>query len=147
MRAHAAAIQALLAPLGKPVYFRSTSDPSPLNPPSPAGSIKYPYYLVWPSVANPGPDESLESFNPLVSAIFGVTAVGETPGAAALAGTAARARLGEDEPVTLTLTGRAGHIRWSHFGTLDEDTDVALGTGGHPSIDVEFYRVETTPTT
>lgn len=146
MRAHGAAIQALLTSLGKPVYWRSTSDPSPVNPPA-AGAMVYPYYLVWPSVAAPGPDESLSGRNAHVSAIFAVTAVGATPGTAALAAANAKALLGDDEPVALTFTGRAGWVRWSHFGTLDEDTDVDLSTGGHPSIAVEFYRVETTPTT
>lgn len=144
MRAHGAAIQALLAPLGKPVCWRSTSDPSPMNPP--AAGLTHPYFLVWPSVAAPGPDESLSGRNAHVSAIFAVTAVGETPGAAALAAANAKALLGDDEPMALSFTGRTGHIRWSHFGTLDEDTDVDLSSGGHPSIAVEFYRVETTPT-
>lgn len=145
MRRHGAAVAALIAPLGRPVYFRSTSDPAPLNPPA-AGVVAYPYYLVWPSVSAPGPDETVSGSNAHISAIFGVTAVAETPGAAAVAARNAQALLGASGLVDLPLAGRSGSIRWSHFGTIDEDMQVTLASGGHPTIDVEFYRVESTPT-
>ena len=126
------AIAALLAPLGKPVYWMSVQ-----------GAVTYPYLLVWPSTGAPGPDETLASSNTHVSGLYGVTSVGATVSAAATVAGNARALLGETHPVDLPISGRQALIRWESFGTASEDTDVTIPMlNTHPGIYVDLYRVE-----
>lgn len=134
MIAHLEAVQALLAPLGRPVYLIEAS-----------GTLTYPYRLVWPSTGAPGVDAPLDQ-NADLSFLIGVTAVGETVTSAGVIARSGKDVLGPSKFVPLAVTGRRAWIRWEGLGSANVDRDVTIpNTNRHPAFEVHMYRVESIP--
>ena len=108
--------------------------------------LEYPYWMVWPSDSRPGGEVALDDNAADLTAVIGVTSVATTPKGAQIAATNARKLLGTTKWQPLAVEGSRAAIRWQSQvgGAIDRDV-VLPNTGRHPAYEVDFYRVESTP--
>lgn len=136
MRAHIDALKALLAQLGRDVYYGAA-------PASPA----LPYLLLWSSAGRPGDEVGIDGIRADIDDQIGVTSVAATPTAVlALQRTVRSALSPAGAPLDLEVAG------WDSVLTLDDsrpiavDTDVTIGSSGvHPAYGVDLYRLRANP--
>jgi len=136
MRAHIDALKALLASLGRDVYYGAA-------PASPA----LPYLLLWSSSGRPGVEVGIDGVRADIDDQIGLTAVAATPTAVLALQRSARAILSPaGAPLDVEVAG------WDSVLTLDDsrpiavDADVTIASSGaHPAYGVDMYRLRATP--
>jgi hypothetical protein len=129
--AHLEAVQALLDPLGYPVYFVDV----PQVP-------TYPYVLLWSSaghmVAEAICDEQAD-----LDDLLGVTFVAGTPAAALVVAAAVRRVLMDSEP---DVAGWSSLLRLFDSRPVQVDRDVTNpALNRHPAYGVDIYQYRSTP--
>lgn len=131
MRAHIAAVEALLTPLGWATYYVDV-------PETPATA----YILLWGSSGLPSSEQPLRGPVDLTDGL-GVTCVAATPYGVLSMRTAVRGVLDEAHPV---VAGRVVTLSLWDSRDTQVDRDVTLpDTGRHPAFGVDVYRLMSVP--
>ena len=109
-------------------------------------ALEYPYWIVWSTDSRPDKGGETLTDNQDITAVIGVTSVAETPLTAQIAAANARDRLGPASWVKLDADGLGAHIRWqSQVGGAEDQAVTLPDTGQHPSYEVDFYKLVSTP--
>ncbi len=132
MRAHIAAIEALLEPWGMPVYYGDVDD-----------DPTYPYVLLWSTGGRLVSDEVCGTQDDL-NDLLGVTVVADTTEGALAAVAKVRAHLLGQRPL---VSGRhVQPLRLTDSRPIEIDEQVTLpDTNTHPAYVVDLYRLISEP--
>lgn len=138
MKAH---VNALLTKIGSATGWQTYFVSAPQKP-------VFPYVLVWSPAWSAGREASLDGTNEDLDVLVGVTAVAATPIGVLDMHASIRAVLcPTGRPTRLPVSGRSAWVQLEpNYGQpVQEDEDVTLESGFHPSFGVEMYRLRSTP--
>lgn len=136
MKAHIAAITAVLEPLGWPVHFVDAT-----------GQTTPGYVLLWTGAGAPGTEVAVCGTLTDLDARVGITAVAGTPDGVLDMQAAIRAVLQPaGRPLALAVPGRRAVLRLTDSQDVQVDRDVVYPPANrNPSFGVDLYRLVSTP--
>lgn len=143
MRAHIAAITALIEALDYDVYFVDATRYDEQGHELP---LQYPYVLLWTSAGRPGDEVALSDEQTDIDTPLGVTAAALSPdGVLSVLKRVREVLSPSGQSADLPVTGRRASTRLDSSQEVRTDQQVVLPGGRRPSFGVDVYQLRSTP--